>query len=409
MVFQAARRNGVKGLANANWIHITNSIHYSPSPSSSHRNQKLLGVWSTKRRTLRVVSLVWKLVGCSGGCVQQGRKIDEIINADTGNTLNRKIDDDVMLVEDSSIGNVFVKPKVTTSTIATTKGILLQEPSESTTTTTTIPLKDKSKVRLAREKDEANVALIEEWNDIQAKIDADYQMAKQIQAEEQEELSIEEKSKLFVQLLEARKKHFATKRAEEKRNMPPTRAQQRSIMCTYLKNMAGWKPKDLKNMFFANIQELFDKAMKRVNTFVDMDKNWLKGSEVKEHYGSKTRKKVFKYKVAVDAIPLATKPPSIVDWKILKEGKISYYQIIRADGSSKRNKVLVWKIFDLPCGSTLWDVLKLQYHLLLVEKRYPLTPATITEMLNKKLQADHWNEMCYQLLKVITKLAKESN
>ncbi|GKB89613.1 hypothetical protein Tco_0961885 [Tanacetum coccineum] len=40
--------------------------------------------------------------------------------------------------------------------------------------------------------------------------------------------------------------------------------------------------------------------------------------------------------VAVDVIPLATKPPSIVDWKIVKEGKISYYQIIRADGSSKR-------------------------------------------------------------------------
>ncbi|GKC42555.1 hypothetical protein Tco_1060277 [Tanacetum coccineum] len=35
-----------------------------------------------------------------------------------------------------------VKPKVTTATTATTKGILLQEPSESITTTT-IPLKDK--------------------------------------------------------------------------------------------------------------------------------------------------------------------------------------------------------------------------------------------------------------------------
>ncbi|GKD85729.1 hypothetical protein Tco_1356883, partial [Tanacetum coccineum] len=39
--------------------------------------------------------------------------------------------------------------------------------------------------------------------------------------------------------------------------------------------------------------------------------------------------------VAVDAIPFATKPPSIVDWKIVKEGKISYYQTIRADGNSK--------------------------------------------------------------------------
>ncbi|GKA21300.1 hypothetical protein Tco_0701289 [Tanacetum coccineum] len=52
-----------------------------------------------------------------------------------------------------------------------------------------------------------------------------------------------------------------TKRAEEKRNIPPTRALQRSFMCTYLKNMEGWKPKDLKNKSFVNIQQLFDKAM----------------------------------------------------------------------------------------------------------------------------------------------------
>ncbi|GJT46068.1 hypothetical protein Tco_0954783 [Tanacetum coccineum] len=62
-----------------------------------------------------------------------------------------------------------VKPKLTTATTATTKGILFQEPSESITTTkTTIPSKDKGKAefdeeeRLAREKDKANVALIEE-------------------------------------------------------------------------------------------------------------------------------------------------------------------------------------------------------------------------------------------------------
>ncbi|GJW97670.1 hypothetical protein Tco_0179478 [Tanacetum coccineum] len=107
--------------------------------------------------------------------------------------------------------------------------------------------------RLAREKDEANVALIEEWNDIQVKIDVDYQLAQRL-------------------------KHFAAKRAEEKRNKPPTRAQQRSIMCTYLKNMKGWKPKSLKNKSFANIQELLDKAMKRVNTFVDYRTELVKES-----------------------------------------------------------------------------------------------------------------------------------
>ncbi|GJV29329.1 hypothetical protein Tco_1385777 [Tanacetum coccineum] len=87
--------------------------------------------------------------------------------------------------------------------------------------------------RIAREKEEANAALIAQWNDIQDK-------------------------------------HFAAKRAEERRSKPPSKAQQRSIMTTYLKNMAGWKPKDLKNKSFASVQELFENAMKRVNTFVDM-------------------------------------------------------------------------------------------------------------------------------------------
>nr|GFC34076.1 hypothetical protein [Tanacetum cinerariifolium] len=39
--------------------------------------------------------------------------------------------------------------------------------------------------------------------------------------------------------------------------------------------------------------------------------------------------------VAIDSIPLAVKSPGIVDWKIHKEGKKSYYQIIGADGKSK--------------------------------------------------------------------------
>ncbi|GJS00832.1 hypothetical protein Tco_0317340 [Tanacetum coccineum] len=39
--------------------------------------------------------------------------------------------------------------------------------------------------------------------------------------------------------------------------------------------------------------------------------------------------------VAIDTVPLATKPPTIIDWKIHKEGKKSYYQIIRADGKSQ--------------------------------------------------------------------------
>nr|GEW95303.1 hypothetical protein [Tanacetum cinerariifolium] len=168
------------------------------------------------------------------------------------------------------------KPKV--------KGIVFQETCKSTTTTISSqqsqdkgkgimieePVKPKKKdqirldeeatlklqvefdevERLARERyikeQEANIALIETWDDIQAKIDVDRQLAKRLQAQEQEELSDAKKATLFQQLLQKRKKHFAAKRAEEKRNKPPTKAQMRKIMCTYLKNMEGYKLKYLK-------------------------------------------------------------------------------------------------------------------------------------------------------------------
>nr|GEV92358.1 hypothetical protein [Tanacetum cinerariifolium] len=90
----------------------------------------------------------------------------------------------------------------------------------------------------------------QEWNpltmkdDVRAKINADYQLAKRLQADEQQELNDEEKAKLFMQLLEKRRKFFAAKRAEEKRNKPPTQAQQRKIMCTYLQNIKFQKAKE---------------------------------------------------------------------------------------------------------------------------------------------------------------------
>ncbi|GJW49589.1 hypothetical protein Tco_0090940 [Tanacetum coccineum] len=140
--------------------------------------------------------------------------------------------------------------------------------------------------RLVRQREEE--ANIVSWDNVQEMIDADYQMAQQMQAKEQEKLSIKEKSKLFIQLLEERKKYFAAIRAKEKRNKPPTKAQKRNTMSTYLKNMAGDKHNQLKNKSFDDIQKLFDKAMKRVNTFVDMDTELVEDSEVRAK-GSKTR------------------------------------------------------------------------------------------------------------------------
>ncbi|GKC59891.1 hypothetical protein Tco_1087489 [Tanacetum coccineum] len=164
--------------------------------------------------------------------------------------------------------------------------------------------------------------------------------------------------------------------------------------------------------------------------------------------------------IAINVIPLATKVP-VVGFQIHTRGKPGYYEIFRADGSSKlyhvfsqllsdfdrEDLVNLWKLVKAKHGDNrpeedfervLWGDLRVMFepdvesevwrslqgykvtvwklydscgvhfvrfkHLhvfMLVEKRYPLTPITITNMLNKKLQADQWNEMVYQLLKLM--------
>ncbi|GJZ07975.1 hypothetical protein Tco_0542258 [Tanacetum coccineum] len=70
-----------------------------------------------------------------------------------------------------------------------------------------------------------------------------------------------------------------------------------------------------------------------------------------------------KEEVAIDAIPFTTKPPSIVDYKIHKEGKKTYYQIIRADGSSKLYLVFshMLKSFHMEDLETLWKLVKAKH------------------------------------------------
>ncbi|GJU55071.1 ribonuclease H-like domain-containing protein [Tanacetum coccineum] len=195
--------------------------------------------------------------------------------------------------------------------------------------------------RVARQREvEANLI---SWDNTQAMMEADYELAQKLQVEEQGELTIEERSKLFVEFMNKRKKHFAKLRVKEIRRKPPTKAQNRNQMCTYLRNMANYKHSQLKNKSFEEIQKLFDNEMKRVNTFVAMDTKVVEGSKSQAEGSKKrTRKEldeesVKRQKLEDDAEKEELK---LFDWKthILAEDKM-YYEIIRADGSTKYYKI----------------------------------------------------------------------
>ncbi|GJS97996.1 retrotransposon ORF1 [Tanacetum coccineum] len=131
-----------------------------------------------------------------------------------------------------------VKKKLSTTEVTTDQSIMFnKEVCQKTSTQLDDELEEEDKLARQREED-ANIA---EWDNVQAMIDADYELAAVLQVEEQGELTIEEKSRLFVELMNKRKKHFARLRAEEQRRKPPTKAQNRNTISTYLKNMPGYK------------------------------------------------------------------------------------------------------------------------------------------------------------------------
>ncbi|GKB27018.1 hypothetical protein Tco_1348041 [Tanacetum coccineum] len=86
------------------------------------------------------------------------------------------------------------------------RGVVIQEPREfaTTTTTTTLavskPSQDKGKAKMIESEEPLKMKPKD-----QDKVETGYELAQRLQAEEQEELTIEEKSKLFQQLLEKRR------------------------------------------------------------------------------------------------------------------------------------------------------------------------------------------------------------
>ncbi|GKF22375.1 hypothetical protein Tco_0074697, partial [Tanacetum coccineum] len=67
--------------------------------------------------------------------------------------------------------------------------------------------------------------------------------------------------------------------------------------------------------------------------------------------------------IAVDSIPLASKPLVIVEYKIIKEGIIRHFQLIRADGSSKRYSSMIKMLqgIDKEDLQTLWKLVKAKH------------------------------------------------
>ncbi|GKD65921.1 hypothetical protein Tco_1308029 [Tanacetum coccineum] len=164
---------------------------------------------------------------------KQGRMIEEI-DQDTGVTL-------VTPTHNVSKENVYI---YTRRRRAVSTG---KESVNTVGSLMTVVIKDKEeRKRIARVHEEVSSFNIKEWEDIQATIKADEELAQRMQAEEREKYSKAEKARLLAELINQRKRYFAQQRAEERRNKPLT-------------------------LSFDELNNLFKATMRRVGAFVPIE------------------------------------------------------------------------------------------------------------------------------------------
>ncbi|GJU90580.1 hypothetical protein Tco_1303003 [Tanacetum coccineum] len=306
---------------------------------------------------------------------------------------------------------------------------------------------DRAQKERQKQEEATSAALAEEFDEIQARIDADHELAVRLTHEEQEKYTIEERARLLAEFFEGRKKQLAAERAEAIRNKPPTRTQVRNRMITYHIHMGKYTHQQLKHKNFEEVQKLYEREKKWIDDFKPIDDDSQQQAEStkkrpradsKEESSKKQKLEedndaekeelrdnmdvVPRGDVAIDVESLATKYP-IFDWKthILNENMM-YYQIIRADGSSKNYKIFSEMLDDfdrqdvidlhrmvneryetkIPEGYDLVHVLLMNTGVaihMMIKKKYPLTQEMLSRMLNRRLEVDYESEMAFERLR----------
>ncbi|GJZ47627.1 hypothetical protein Tco_0601459 [Tanacetum coccineum] len=167
---------------------------------------------------------------------------------------------------------------------------------------------EEERKRLAEE-EATNDALIRNYDDIKARIEADRLLAERLQEEEREQFTVEERAKFLHDTIAAQRRFLAQQRSEAIRNKPPTKNQLRNQMMTYLKHVGNFQHSHLKTKKFEEIQALYEKIKRSDEDFIaigsaedermikemnekgiDSSKNESVKEEGKEEEGTKKRK-----------------------------------------------------------------------------------------------------------------------
>ncbi|GJU18495.1 hypothetical protein Tco_1146461 [Tanacetum coccineum] len=271
-------------------------------------------------------------------------------------------------------------------------------------------LDEKERQRIARVHEVASSFNVEEWEDIQARVEVDEELVQRLQAEEREKYTE------VKQALNQRKWYFAAKRAEERRNKPPIQAQQRTYMSNYIKHIRGYTLQQLRESEVDRVVlELAAGSSKRAaEEELDQEstRNYWKiirvGNHTEVHHFFDDILKAFDRDDLVMLWSLvkekfnSTEPTDDKEREIWVELK----RLFKPDTDDELWKLqkhihdLTWNLYD-SCGVHHVSIEKGIDIYMLVEKEYLLSRGTLTLMLVAKLLVDQDNKMSRELLRKI--------
>ncbi|GJS65623.1 hypothetical protein Tco_0680187 [Tanacetum coccineum] len=245
---------------------------------------------------------------------------------------------------------------------------------------------EEERNRLAEEK-ATNEALIRNYDDIKARIEADRLLAEKLQEQEREQFTIEERAKFLHDTIAAQRKFLAQQRSEAIRNRPPTKNQLRNQMMTYLKHVGNFKHSELKIKKFEEIQALYEKIKRSDEDFISIgsaeDERLIKKMNEKGIDSSKNE--VIKEESKEEAKEKSKEEESNRKRKLgtrkkMKSRKRRFIQNISEDDSEKENDELRLHLTIAPDEEKEVD-----YEIL--DRKYPIKEWK-TECLGTKPQVD---------------------
>ncbi|GJZ60218.1 hypothetical protein Tco_0616034, partial [Tanacetum coccineum] len=126
---------------------------------------------------------------------------------------------------------------------------------------------EEEKKKLAEE-EATKAAFTNEYDFIQARLNADKILAEKLQEEEREKFTIEQRAKFLHDTIAAQRRFLAQQRSEAIRNKLPTRNQLRNQMMTYLKYVGGYRHAQLNKKKFEEIQVMYEKVKRENENFI---------------------------------------------------------------------------------------------------------------------------------------------